>query len=211
MSSNEPAVAPLLTPADPVLLLVDPQPGLAFVVESQSRVTVENNLIALAETAVAFGVPIVLTTSASVKYSGPVFPMLLAAIGSTGTIERTGMNAWESQAVVDAIGKTGRKTILLAGLLTEACVAFTALSALAAGLDVRVVVDACGASSISAQETSIALMMQAGMVPRTWLQVLLELQRDWTRHATYDAATAVVKKHAGAYGIGLDYAKAMLA
>jgi nicotinamidase-related amidase len=192
------------------LLLVDPQPGLAFVVESQSRVTLENNLIALAETAAAFGIPIVLTTSASIKYSGPVFPMLLAAVGGIGTIERTGMNAWEDQAVRDAITRTGRRTIVLAGLLTEACVSFTALSALASGFDVRVVVDACGASSGIAQETSVLAMMQAGMVPRTWLQVLLELQRDWTRHATYDAATAVVKKHAGAYGIGLDFAKAML-
>ena len=210
MTSAMLSASSLLTPEDPVLLLVDPQPGLAFVVESQSRVTLENNLVALAETAAAFKIPTVLTTSASVKYSGPAFPMLLTAAGSLETMERTGMNAWDAPAVRDAITSTGRKTILLAGLLTEACVTFTAISALAAGFDVRVVVDACGASSQVAHETSISLMMQAGMMPRTWLQVLLELQRDWTRHATYDAATAVIKKHAGAYGIGLDYAKAML-
>jgi nicotinamidase-related amidase len=199
----------LLTPQDPVLL-VDPQPGLAFVVESQSRIALRNNLTALAKTAVAFSLPIVLTTSASTKYSGPVFPSLLEALEGLQTIERTSMNAWEEPAVVNAIEATKRKTLLVAGLLTEACVAFTALSALSASYDVRVVVDACGASTPVAQETTVAMLMQAGVIPRTWLQLLLELQRDWTRHATYGAASGIVKEHGGAYGIGLDYAAAML-
>jgi nicotinamidase-related amidase len=200
----------LLSPEDPVLLLVDPQPGLALVVESQSRRALENNLLALAKTAVAFSLPVVLTTSASSKYSGPALPALQAALGDVPHIERTGMNAWEDPAVVGAIHATGRKTVVIAGLLTEACVAFTTLSAIAAEFDVRVVVDACGASSIIAQETSIKLMMQAGMIPRTWLQFLLELQRDWTRTSTYTAAASIVDAHAGAYGIGLAYANAML-
>jgi nicotinamidase-related amidase len=200
----------LLVPEDPVLLLVDPQPGLAFVVESQSRGTLENNLLALAKTALAFSLPVVLTTSASSKCSGPTLPALRAALGDVPHIERTGMNAWEDPAVVSAIHATGRKTVVIAGLLTEACVAFTTLSAMASNFDVRVVVDACGASSVIAQETSIKLMMQAGMIPRTWLQFLLELQRDWTRNSTYAAAASIVDAHAGAYGIGLAYAKEML-
>jgi nicotinamidase-related amidase len=203
-------VPTLLSPGDPILLLVDPQPGLAFTVESQGRTTLKNNLIALAKTAVAFSIPVVLTTSASAKYSGPVFPSLLSVLDGVHGIERTSMNAWEEPAVVSAIAATQRKTILLAGLLTEGCVAFTALSAIATGYDVRVVVDACGASAPVAHETTIAMLMQAGMVPRTWLQVLLELQRDWSRHATYAAASGIVKEHAGAYGIGLDYAAVML-
>jgi nicotinamidase-related amidase len=207
MTSNWSA---LLSPQDPVLLFVDPQPGLAFVVESQSRGTLENNLLALAKTAAAFGLPVVLTTSASSKFSGPALPTLLAALGDAPHIERTGMNAWEDPAVVSAIHATGRKTLVIAGLLTEACVAFTTLSAIAADFDVRVVVDACGASSAIAHETSIKLMMQAGMIPRTWLQFLLELQRDWTRNSTYAAVSSVVEAHSGAYGIGLAYAKAMV-
>jgi nicotinamidase-related amidase len=200
MTSNWSA---LLSPEDPVLLLVDPQPGLALVVESQSRGTFENNLLALAKTAVAFGLPVVLTTTASSKYNGPPLPALLAALGEVPHIERTGMNAWEDPAVVSAIHATGRKTVVIAGLLTEAGVAFTTLSAIAAEFDVRVVVDACGASSVIAHETSINLMMQAGMIPRTWLQILLELQRDWTRKSTYAAAASIVDAHAIAYGIGL--------
>ena len=120
------------------------------------------------------------------------------------------MNAWESADVVAAIEKAGRKAILLAGLLTEACVAFTAISALAAGYRVLVVADACGASSPVAQDISIRLAENQGAELRTWLQILLELQRDWTRSATYKGATDIVKAHGGAYGIGLSYANAMI-
>jgi hypothetical protein len=134
----------------------------------------------------------------------------LLVLATDGITERTGMNAWEEPTVVRAIEATQRKTVLIAGLLTEACVAFTTLSALNAGYDVRVIVDACGASTSVAQEMTVVMLMQAGMVPRTWLQLLLELQRDWTRHATYGAASGIVKEHAGAYGIGLEYAAAML-
>ena len=48
------------------------------------------------------------------------------------------------------------------------------------------------------------LIAQSGMRPRTWLQVLLELQRDWTRQATYMASTDIIMAHAGAYAIGLN-------
>ena len=201
--------SPLLSPADVVVLLIDPQPGLAFVVESQSRSTLENSLVAVAKTANAFKVPIVLTTSATKKYGGPVLTRLADVVNPVAHVERTSMNAWESEDLKKAIDATGRPVIVAAGLLTEACVAFTVLSALAEGRDVRVVVDACGARSPSAQETSVSLMMQAGMRPRTWLQFLLELQREWTHSETYAAATDVVKAHAGAYGMGLNYAKAM--
>jgi hypothetical protein len=42
------------------------------------------------------------------------------------------------------------------------------------------------------------------------VQVLLELQRDWARTETYAATTGVVKEHAGAYGLGVVYAQAMI-
>jgi nicotinamidase-related amidase len=200
----------LLTPKDATLVLVDPQPGLAFAVESSPRETLRQNIIALAKTAAVFELPIVVTTSASKRFSGPIFPELQAALGAVSPIERTSMNAWESAEVVAAVGRAGRKVIVLAGLLTEACVAFTAISALATGLRVIVVADACGASTPVAQDISLRLLERQGAELRTWLQFLLELQRDWTRSATYKGATDIVKAHGGAYGIALNYAKEMI-
>jgi len=200
----------LLTPNDIALLLVDSQPGLAFGVESMPRETLRSNLIALAKTAGVFGVPIIATTSASKRFGGPIFPELQAVLGSAAHIERTSMNAWESTEVVAAVAQTGRKCLVLAGLFTEACIAFTAISALAASYRVVVVADACGASTPVAQDVSLRLLENQGAELRTWLQLLLELQRDWTRSATYKGATDIVKEHGGAYGIALHYAKAMI-
>jgi nicotinamidase-related amidase len=198
----------LFTPSDIALVLVDPQPGLSFVAQSMDHQTLLSNLVALAKVATLFQVPTVVTTSASRKFSGPWFPEVRAALGQIDPIERTGLNAFEDAKVRAAIETTGRKRLLVAGLLTEACIAFTSLSALQAAYTVHVIVDACAASSEIAQQTSVRLMESAGMVPRTWLQVLLELQRDWTRHETYAGAVDVLKEHGGNYGIGLTYAAA---
>src|ERR1700689_2177735 len=100
----------LLTPKDATLVLVDPQPGLAFAVESAPRETLRQNIIALAKTAAVFDLPIVVTSSASKRFSGPIFPELQAALGAISPIERTSMNAWESADVVTAVEKAGRKS-----------------------------------------------------------------------------------------------------
>ena len=64
--------------------------------------------------------------------------------------------------------------------------------------------------SVDAHERSIDRMVQAGAVPVTWQQVLLEYQRDWSRKATYDAVMDLVREHSGAYGMGVDYAYTMV-
>src|SRR3984885_135430 len=134
----------LLEPSECVLLLVDLQAGLGFGAESISRQTLLNNAIALAKTAVAFGVPVVVTTSASKVYSGPLFPQVQAVIPEVKTIERRSMNAWEDDATRETVKATGRNRLLVAGLLTEACVSFPVLSALKEDHEVFVVADTCG-------------------------------------------------------------------
>ena len=120
------------------------------------------------------------------------------------------MNAWEDRRVVDAVRKTGRKKLVMAALWTEVCLATAALSALDDGFEVHIVTDASGGVTVEAHETAVQRMIHAGVVPMTWLQVLLEWQRDWARQGTYDAVLAVAREHGGAYGLGIDYAKAML-
>ena len=100
--------------------------------------------------------------------------------------------------------------MILAGFLTEACVSFSALSALDEGFDVFVVADACGGLMLASHELALRRLEQAGARLCSWIQVLLELQRDWTRHATYDAARAIVIANGGSYGMGLAYAREMI-
>lgn len=200
----------LIKPDECVLLLVDMQAGLGFGTESISRQILLNNAVALARTAAAFKVPVVATTSASKVYSGPLFPQLQAVLPELKTIERRNMNAWEDDAVRAAVQSTDRKRILLAGLLTEACVSFPALSALKDGYDVFVVGDTCGGLTTVSHDLALRRMEQAGGHLTSWIQVLLEFQRDWTHHDTYEAARAIVVENGGGYGMGLAYAREMI-
>lgn len=204
------ATNPLLTPDHCTLLLVDPQPGLAFAVQSADRQSMLNAMSALLKTAKAFSVPTVVSTSATKVYSGPMFGALRKEFPDLTPVDRRSMNAWEDDAVRSMIERTGRKVLIVAGLLTEACVSFPALHALAEGYQVCCVADACGGATEASHRLALARMQSAGVVMTSWLQLLLEFQRDWTRRETYDAARAIVEDHAGGYGIGLSYARDMI-
>lgn len=201
---------PLLTPAECALVLVDEQAGLAFGVGSADRQVLRDNGVALARTAVAFDLPVIVSTSASKVYSGPLIGAFQAVLPGVTPMERRSMNLWEDTAVRDAIVATGRRTLIFAGLLTEACVSFPVLSALAETYDVFVVADACGGLTPTSHDMALRRMQAAGATMTSWIQLLLEFQRDWTRAETYEAARSIVVDHGGGYGIGLEYAREMI-
>jgi len=202
--------APLHDPAECLLLLIDQQAGLAFGVGSSDRQVLLNNTVALARTAVVFDVPVVVSTSATKVYSGPLMPPIQAVLPGVTTLERRNMNVWEDDAVREAIIKMQRRRLIVSGLLTEACVSFPVLSALAEGYHVYVVADACGGITAESHALALRRMEAAGATMTSWMQVLLELQRDWTRQATYEGARSIVEAFGGGYGIGLAYAHSML-
>jgi len=204
------ATLPLITPSDCAVVLVDVQAGLAFAAGSADRQDIRNGALALAKTAEAFSVPVIASTSASKVYSGPLIPPMRAVLTNVTPIERRSMNLWEDATAKAAVVATGRRTLVVAGLLTEACVSFLVLSALQEGYRVHVAADACGGLTRDSHWLALQRMQQAGATLTSWLQVLLEFQRDWTRHDTYEAARAIVVEHAGGYGIGLDYARDMI-
>ena len=200
----------LLTPDNSAIVLVDQQAGLAFGVQSIDRQSMLNNMVALVKTALAFSLPLVVSTSATKVYSGPVMPAIRSLIPDQPVLDRRSMNVWEDEAVASAIAATARRKLLISGLLTEACVTFAALSARVAGYEAYVVADACGGLTKEGHALALKRMIGAGVLATSWIQVLLELQRDWTRRTTYDAARAIVEGHGGGYGIGLAYARDML-
>ena len=200
----------LLEPADCALILVDEQAGLAFAAGSQDPQILRSNGLALAKTAVAFDVPVVASTSATKVYSGPLMPAFREVLPNVAPIERRNMNLWEDDAAREAVKVTGKQTLVIAGMLTEACVSFPVLSALAEGYQVVVVADACGGLTPTSHELALRRMASAGAVMTSWLQQLLEFQRDWTRHDTYEKARAIVVEHGGGYGTGLAYARDMI-
>jgi nicotinamidase-related amidase len=200
----------LLSPQNSAIILIDHQPQMAFAVQSIDRTLLVNNVAGLAKTAQAFKVPTVVTSVAAKGFSGPVFPEITKALPGHTVIDRTSMNSWEDKNFRDAVKQTGRKKLVIAGLWTEVCVVMPALAALEEGYEVYVVTDASGGVSKDSHEQAIARMVQAGATPVTWMQVLLEYQRDWARQGTYDATVHIAQEHGGAYGTGLNYAKSML-
>jgi nicotinamidase-related amidase len=116
--------APLLQPAQCALLLIDHQAGLAFGVGSTDRQVLLNNTVALARIAAVFDLPVVVSTSASKVYSGPLMPPIQAVLPGVTALERRNMNVWEDDAVREAVIKTQRRRLIVSGLLTEACVSF---------------------------------------------------------------------------------------
>ncbi len=200
----------LMEPKDCALLLVDQQAGLAFGVGSIDRQVLLNNVIALARTATVFSLPIVASTSATKVYSGPLMPAIAAVLPQVTPIDRRSMNVWEDDKAREAVSATGRRRLIVSGLLTEACVSFAVLSAISAGYEVYVVGDACGGLTPESHSLALRRMESAGAHLTSWIQILLELQRDWTRKDTYEGARSIVEAHAGGYGIGLSYARDMI-
>lgn len=199
----------LLTPKNHSLILIDHQPQMAFATRSIDIAELRNNVTGLAKAAAVFKVPTILTTVAAKSFSGPVFPELQAVFPDQKPIDRTTMNTWEDQRVVDEVKKTGRKKIVMAALWTEVCLVEPVLSAIDQGYDVYIVTDASGGVSKEAHDMSVQRMIQADAHPITWLQYMLELQRDWARGETYAAVMKVAKEHAGGYGLGIIYASEM--
>jgi len=196
----------LLTPQNCALVLIDHQPQMTFGVANIDRQLLKNNVIGLAKAAQAFKVPTVLTSVETESFSGNIWPELLAVLPDNKIFERTSMNTWDDEAVKAELKKFGRKKLVLAALWTEVCLNFPALEAMADGYEVYFVEDASGGTSVAAHNMSVQRMIQAGAVPITWQQFLLEMQRDWARKETYAATTGIVVEHSGAYGSGIDYA-----
>ncbi|MDS4039433.1 hydrolase [Citrobacter amalonaticus] len=201
----------VLTPQNSQLIFIDQQPQMAFGVQSIDRQVLKNNVVGLAKAAKVFNIPTTITTVETEGFSGHTYPELLAVFPGNNILERTSMNSWDDLNVRDALAASGRKKVIVSGLWTEVCNTTFALCAmLEGGYEIYMVADASGGTSIDAHKYAMDRMIQAGIVPVTWQQVVLEWQRDWARKETYNGIMDIVREHSGAYGMGVDYAYTMV-
>ena len=201
----------VLTPDNSQLIFIDHQPQMAFGVQSIDRQTLKNNTVGLAKAAKIFDIPTIITTVETESFSGHTYPELLDVFPDAPLLERTSMNSWDDKKVRDALAENGRRKVIVSGLWTEVCNTTFALSAMHdAGYEIYMVAAASGGTSVDAHNFAMDRMIQAGVVPMTWQQVLLEWQRDWANRDTYDAVLKIVTEHSGAYGMGVDYAYTMV-
>lgn len=161
------------------VLLVDYQTGLLSLVRDIPPEKFKNDVLALVGLAKAFNLPTVLTTSFEQGPNGPLLPEIKALLPNAPYIARPGqINAWDNPDFVNAVKATGKKQLIIAGVVTEVCVAFPALCAINAGYEVFVVTDASGTFNEITRYSAWGRMQQAGAQLISWFAVAGELQRD---------------------------------
>jgi len=185
----------MIDPKDAVMLLIDHQSGLFQLVKDIDLPALRSNVIALAKVSRLAKVPTFTTASVPDGPNGPLIPEIHQHNPDAVYIARTGqINAWDNPAWVEAIEKTKRKTLLIAGTLTSVCMAFPALSAVEAGYKVFCVIDASGNWSKMATDLTLARVVQAGAMPIDTFAVLTELQSTWNRADAMEFA-AIFAEH----------------
>jgi nicotinamidase-related amidase len=188
-----------LTPENCVFAFIDHQTGLTNLVDNERTVTFKNYVVALAKTAKLHNVATVLTTSAADGPNGPFLPEVVELLPNAPIISRPGqINAWDNADFVAAIEKTGKRKIVMSGITTDVCVTFAALSALDAGYEVYVVVDASGAMNEFVQTAALMRMSEAGATMGTWFAISCELLYDWRNPAGQGSAQLFIE-HFPAY------------
>ena len=162
------------------VLLVDHQTGLLSLVRDFDPDRFKNNVLAVADLAKYFELPTILTTSFEDGPNGPLVPELKEIFPDAPFIPRPGqINAWDNADFVKAVKATNRKQLIIAGVVTEVCVAFPALSAIEEGYDVFVVTDASGTFNEVTRHSAWNRMSEAGAQLMTWFGLACELHRDW--------------------------------
>jgi nicotinamidase-related amidase len=193
----------LLTPDNHALFLIDHQVLQLMTVQSHDPGLVTRNTIAVARTAKLFKVPVLLTTAGKARQ--PLIKELSDEFPDVEPFDRTGLNTWEDSRCVEWMKKTGRKKIVMAGLWTEVCLAFTVVSALADDYKVYIITDASGGGSREAHDMAVQRMLLAGAIPLTFTAYLCELQRDWARQETAPGAWEIFAEFGGEIGSGIHW------
>jgi nicotinamidase-related amidase len=194
----------LLTPENCALILIDHQPFQFAGIRSHDSQTIINNVVGLAKSAKAFGVPTLLSTVVEER-GGDLLKPLQDVFPDQKPINRTFINTWEDARCVEWVKQTGRKKIVIAALWTEICLAMPAIQAAGEGYEVYIVTDASGGVSVEAHEMAVQRMVMAGCMPITWTVFASELQRDWARTATVPALAQMLIEHMGNVGTSLTW------
>lgn len=190
-SANFNGQRPVINPDDAVMLLIDHQSGLFQTVGDMPMTELRARAAVLAKIASLAKMPVITTASVPQGPNGPLIPEIHQNAPHAQYIARRGeINAWDNPEFVEAVKATGKKQLIIAGTITSVCMAFPAISAVAGGYQVFVVIDASGTYSKMAQEITLARMVQAGVVPMDTAAVASEIQKTWNREDAAEWAQA---------------------
>lgn len=192
-----------LTSDNSAVVMIDHAVGFGNVFRSHDLSLHVNNTVGLAKTAGVFGAPLVLTNGAHTGPYGPLFSELRAVTSGVRVIVREGnfINAFETPEFAAVIESAGRRKLVMSGLLTEGCVLGTALAGLEQGYEVYVAVDATAGETLETHQVAVQRMVQAGVVPVTWLSLASQYQGSYTNHETVPGFLGLMAQHSPTLGM----------
>ena len=192
-----------LTPENSAVVMIDHAVGFGNVFRCHDLSLHVNNTVGLAKTAGVFSIPLVLTNGADTGPYGPLFSELKAETGDGRVIVREGnfINAFQTPQFAAAVESAGRRKLVISGLLTEGCVLGTALAGLERGYEVYVAVDATAGETLETHQVAVQRMIQAGVVPVTWLSLASQYQGSYTNHETVQGFLGLMTQHSAAFGM----------
>lgn len=189
-----------LSTENSVLTLIDHQTGLLSSVRDIDPDLLRTNLRALVKMAKAADIPVIITSSMPEGPNGPFLQELIDIVPEATYIKRPGeINAWDNPDFKAAIEKTGRKKIIMTGIVTDVCLMFPAISAVSEGYDPYAIIDASGTWNKLVQEVTVQRLAQAGVKVSTWASALAEIMNDWRSEKAYPLAE-VLSEHTS-YGL----------
>jgi nicotinamidase-related amidase len=175
---------PIFLPADSALLLIDHQIGTMQLIKNIPLDVAKRNALALAKTAKILNIPVILTSSQEQNAQGPLMPELEQILPDEfgARVKRAGIvNAWNDQNFVAAVKKTGRKNLIMAGVTTDVCLVYPAISAVREGFNVQAVMDASGSPFDLSEDMARRRMENEGVVLTATNTLMAELAQDWSR------------------------------
>jgi len=196
-----------LTPNNCTVILMEYQARYASTIDSTHGDILIHNAINLAKIARIFNIPTLLTTIGEASFGGPVFSKLQEIFPNQKPIDRTTLSLLEDTRALVMMEKIGRNKLVIAGLWTDFGVAPTLRQARQLGYEVFMVVDACGDVSLRAHQAAVEGLLQEGVQPITWLQMLLAFHHDWAPPDAYEALLNIARDHASAHGLEIQYGR----
>jgi nicotinamidase-related amidase len=192
----------LLTAKNSALVLVDYQPTMIRSVASGDKTIIKNAAVGAAKAASILGIPIVLSTI-NPKTNGECIPEITGLFPGLEVFARKvpSFDAFEDDRNWNAVKSTGRQKLIISGLWTSMCFAYSALHALKEGLDVYGLIDAAGDSTPDAHKYGIERMLQAGVIPTTLECLVSEWMHDWNNPKSGELVKEVYSKYGAMIGL----------
>ncbi|MCJ1292290.1 hypothetical protein MMC34_003840 [Xylographa carneopallida] len=165
---------------DSLLVVLDLQIGLYDLVRDFDPTVYRNNILAHAAIGKLFDLPVVMTTSAQQGPNGPLPKEILEMYPDAPLILRQGeVDAWDNPDFRAAVQAANKSQIILAGIVTDVCTTFAALSLRAEGYSVWANVEASGTTTPLVAATANQRMLHAGVSLVSLFSILCDLMRDW--------------------------------